>query len=97
MFGGSCGDRFLLRIVGRRSFTNIYESNPIFWEYTGVKKEKSHVMVTLKGWFKIETGYKWNILALLYITDSGIKVSRWGYLDGVCWNIHTSVMLKWIY
>ena len=39
-----------------------------FWEETEMKKGKSHVMVTLKGRFKGETGEKWNMLPLLYIT-----------------------------
>ena len=30
MFGGSCGNRFLMRITGRRIFTHIHESNPNF-------------------------------------------------------------------
>ena len=74
MFGGSRGDRFLMRITERRSFTHIHESNPIFWEETRPKKEKSHVMVTLKGRFKIETGDKWNMRLLVDITYSGIEV-----------------------
>ena len=38
MFGGSRGDRFLMRIAGRRSFTHIHESNPLFWEDTSPNK-----------------------------------------------------------
>ena len=34
-------------------------------------------MVTLKGRFKGETGEKWPILPLVYITDSVIEVIRW--------------------
>ena len=44
-----------------------------FWEETEMKKEKPHIMVTLKGRFKGETGKKWHMLPLLYMTDSGIK------------------------
>ena len=68
-----------------------------FWEETKMKKEKSDFMVTLKGLFKGETGEKWHMLTLLYITDSGIKVSRWVYLDSVWCTIHSRGMLKWIY
>ena len=67
------------------------------WEEAKMKKEKSHVMVTLKGRFKGETGDKWDMLSLLYIKYSVIKVSRWVYLDGVWCTIHTSGMLKLIY
>ena len=77
IFGGSNGDMFLLRIAGIRSFTHIHESNPIFWEETRLKKEKSHVMVTLKGKFKIETGDKLIMLLLVDITYLGIEVRRW--------------------
>ena len=42
-----------------------------------MKKEKSHVMVTLKGRFKGETGEKWHMMPLLYMKDSVIKVSIW--------------------
>ena len=88
---------FFRGLRGEECFLTSMKGILNIFDETRMKKEKSHVIVTLKGRFRIETGYKWNILALLYITDSGIKVSRWGYLDGVCWNIHTSVMLKWIY
>ena len=77
MFGGSHGDMFLLRIAGRRSFTHIHESNTIFWDKTRLKKEKYHVVVTLKGRFKIENGDKWNMLLLVDIKYSGIEVRRW--------------------
>ena len=53
------------------------------WEEAKMKKEKSHVMVTLKGRFKGETKKKWDMLSLLYIKYSVIKESRWVYLDGV--------------
>ena len=62
-----------------------------------MKKEKYYGMVTLKGRFKGETGDKWHILPLLYILELVIKVSRWVYLDGVWYTIHSSGMLKWIY
>ena len=42
-----------------------------------MKKEKSHFMVNLKGRFKEETGEKWHMMPLVYITDSGIEVRRW--------------------
>ena len=64
------------------------------WEQTRLKKDKSHVMVTLKGGFKGETGDKWHMLLLVDIKYSVIKVIRWLYLDGGWWNIHSSGMLK---
>ena len=46
-----------------------------------MKKEQSHVMVTLKGQFKGENGKKWHMLPLVHINESGIEVSilvgRW--------------------
>ena len=48
-----------------------------FLEYTRLKREQSHIMVTFKGSFKVETGNKWHMLPLVYITDSGIEVRRW--------------------
>ena len=48
MFGSSRCDRFLHRIAERISSTHIHESNTKFWEEKRLKKEKSHVMVTLK-------------------------------------------------
>ena len=59
-----------------------------------LKKEKSHVMVTLEGRFKVETGDKWNMLLLVDIKYSVIEVRRWLYLDGGWRNIHSSGMLK---
>ena len=85
------------KIVGRRSFPHIHERNPKNWEDTRLKKENPHVMITLKGRFKGETGDKWHMLLLVYITYSVIKVRRWLYLDGGWWNIHSSSMLKQIY
>ena len=67
MFGGSCGYRFMQRIVGRRRFPHIHESNPKNWEETRLEKEKSHVMVTLKGRFKGVNGDKWHMLLLVDI------------------------------
>ena len=48
MFGSSRCDRFLHRTADRIRFTRIHESNTKFWEEKRLKKEKSHVMVTLK-------------------------------------------------
>ena len=45
------------------------------------EERKSHVMVTLKGWFKGETGDKWHMLLLVDIMYSVIEVRRWLYLD----------------
>ena len=64
------------------------------WEQTRLKKEKSHVMVTLKGGFKGENGDKWHMLLLVDIQYSVIKVIIWLYLDSGWWNIHSSGMLK---
>ena len=51
------------------------------WEDKRLKKEKSHVMVTLKGRFKGETGDKWHMLLLVDIMYSVIEVILWLYLD----------------
>ena len=40
-----------------------------FLEETRLKREQSHIMVTLKKLFKEETGGKWNMLSLVDITD----------------------------
>ena len=82
MFGGSRGDRFLQRISVRRRFTHIHQKKPKNWEETRLKQIKSHIMVSLKGRFKGETGDKWHMLLIVDIKYSGIEVRRWLYLDG---------------
>ena len=64
------------------------------WEQKRLKKEKYHIMVTLKRGFKGETGNKWHMLLLVDIQYSLIKVIIGLYLDGGWWNIHSSGMLK---
>ena len=80
--------------MGRRRFIHIHEINPKIWEEMRLKKIKSHVVVTFKGRFKGETGYKWHMLLLVNINYSIIEVIRWLYLDGGWWNVHSSGMLK---
>ena len=63
------------------------------WEETRLKKEKSHLMVTLKGQFKGETGEKWNMLILVNIKYSGIEGIKRLYMDGGWRHIHSSGML----
>ena len=64
------------------------------WEETRLRKEKSHVMVNLKGRFKGEPGDKCHMLLLADINYSAIEVIIWLYLDVGRWNIHSSGMLK---
>ena len=64
------------------------------WEETRLKKEISHVMVTMKGQFKGETGDKWHIILSVDIKYLVLEVIRWLYLDGGWWNINSSGMLK---
>ena len=40
------------------------------------KKDCSHIVVTLKGRFKGETGEKWHMLPLVDIMESGIEVMK---------------------
>ena len=47
------------------------------WGETIKKKDCLHIMVTLKGRFKGETGEKWHMLPLVDITESGIEVRKW--------------------
>ena len=42
-----------------------------------LRKEQYRIMVTLKVMIKGETGYKWNKITLVDITDSRIEVRRW--------------------
>ena len=81
MFSGSRGNMFLQRIVGRRIFL---KSTKGILKLSGgeqAEERKSHVMVTLKGWFKGETGDKWHMLLLVDIMYSVIEVRIWLYLD----------------
>ena len=48
-----------------------------FWEETRLRRNKSHVMVTLKGRFKVVTGKKWHMMPLVDVTDSGIETRKW--------------------
>ena len=64
MIGGIRGDMVLQNIAGRRSFTHTE---------TRLKKEQSHLIVTLKG----ETRENWHMLTSVNITDSRIKVRGW--------------------
>ena len=48
-----------------------------FWQETIKKKYCSRIMVTLKGWFKGETGLKWHMLPLVDITELVIEVGNW--------------------
>ena len=64
------------------------------WEETRLKKEISHVVLTMKGQFKGETGDKWHILLSVDIKYSVIEVRICLYLYGGWRNIHSSCMLK---
>ena len=48
-----------------------------FWEETRKKKDLSHIMVTLKGRFKGETGEKLHMFPLVEITELVIEVRKW--------------------
>ena len=61
-----------------RSFPHIHEK----WDDARLKKEKSHVMVTLKGRFQGENKDQCHMLLSVGITYSGIKERGWSYLDG---------------
>ena len=69
MFECRCGFRLLWRFAGRGSLSDVSEGNAEIWEETRYKKELLHIMVTLKWWFKGETGYKWHMLLLVDTTD----------------------------
>ena len=64
-FGGLRGDRLFLASL---------KLMMTFWEWMRMKKSQSHIMVDLKGRFKVETEDKFHILPLVYITYSGIEV-----------------------
>ena len=48
-----------------------------FLEEKRKKKDLSHVMVTLKGRFKGETGEKWHMLQLSDTIGPRIEMSKW--------------------
>ena len=59
-----------------------------------MKKEKSHVMVNLKGRSKGEPGDIWHMILLVDIKYPVIEVIKWLYLDFGWWNINSSGILK---
>ena len=71
---------FCIRLHIEDIFLTSMKGNLKCWGETRLKKDKSHVMVTLKGRFKGETGDKWNMLLLVDIMYSGIELRRWLYL-----------------
>ena len=48
-----------------------------FWEEARQRRDHSHVMITLKGSFKGETGGRCHMLPLVDVTDSGIEIIKW--------------------
>ena len=53
----------------------------LFWEETSLRRDPSHVMVTLKGVFKVDMGEKFLMMPLVGIINSGIDISKWGEDD----------------
>ena len=48
-----------------------------FWEESRLRRNQYHVMVTLKGRFKGETGGGLHMLPLVDVTCSGIEIRKW--------------------
>ena len=48
-----------------------------FWEETMNDKDDPYVMVTLYGWFKLETGFRWNCLPICDKNRSWIQFRKW--------------------
>ena len=65
--GGLRGEEFLLASL---------EGMLKFWEETRIMRNQYHIMVTLRGRFKGETGGKWHMLPLVDVTGLGIEISR---------------------
>ena len=63
VFIGFCGG-----LWGEEFFLTHLKGMLKLWEETIKEKYPSHIMVTLKGRFKGETGEKWHMLPLLVIT-----------------------------
>ena len=42
-----------------------------------IRRNQSHIMVTLKGIFKGETGEKWHMMPLVDVAVSGTDIRKW--------------------
>ena len=69
---GFCGG-----LRGEKGFLTRLKGILKFLEDNMFKKGKPHVMVTLQGRFKWETGENWHMVPLLDGTNSGIEVMIW--------------------
>ena len=67
-----CGD-----IRGENVFLTSLKGIVKFWGKTRLKKGQPHIMVTLQGRLKGETGENWHMVPLVDETNSGIEVRIW--------------------
>ena len=66
------------RIEGRGVVLGITREGMLnLWGKTRLTRNKSHIMVTMKGRFKVEKGEKWNMLHLADMKGLGIKIRKW--------------------
>ena len=77
LFGFCYGYRILWRFVGRGIISDISEGNAQILGGNENKKYLLHIMVTLKGKLKGETGEKWHMLPLVDTMESEIEVEKW--------------------
>ena len=74
---GICTDSFKWGYKGRRKFLDLLNMYASVMGKTRTHPKIGHVMVTLQGTFKGETGYKWHMMTLVENNLSGLEVSNW--------------------
>ena len=74
---GSCADSFQRGSKGRRKFLEFLDRYASVMGKTRTHPKIGHVMVTLQGTFKGETGYKWHMMTLVENNWSGLEVIKW--------------------